>query len=315
MPQVGPAPPAEGCIAQADRGTILELMATLLLIVALLQDPAGEEIRTLLRRLESGSSTPVETAEILVQLGQAVDQVAPGQARALVGDAFRSDRMPAARRLDLAETLMGLEDRATWTEEAGRIALDDAESLDTRVRAAMLMSRARAPRADEVGRKLDDRLFTEGTDAAARALGEHLRGGPSPDLQRYEIELLFRFPVPAARVALLDAMADDDVEPALRLEIAERIHASGGLDRVRDARASLEQVKAREPGLEARADRLLAALRGIREDPASSAEPEGSRAAARAAERREKSGRDPSRVNLILVIATVLAVGLLWKRR
>jgi hypothetical protein len=291
------------------------LIASLLLVVAFLQDPAGEEIRTLLRRLESGSSTPVETAEILLQLGQAVDQVAPGQARSLVGDAFRSERLPAARRLDLAETLIGLDDRATWTEEAERIALDDAEPVETRLRAALLMSRARAPRADEIGRTLDDRLFADGSDAAARALGAHLRGGPSPELQRYEMELLFRLSSPAARLALREALADDGVDALLRLEIAERLHAIQALDRVRDARAALEQVKARDPGLVRRVDKLLGALRGIHEDPAASAEPETGRSAAKGEKRKERSPRKTSKVNLILVIATVLAVGLLWKRR
>jgi hypothetical protein len=312
---VGPEPPAEGCIAPAGGGTIQRLIASLLLVVAFLQDPAGEEIRTLLRRLESGSSTPVETAEILLQLGQAVDQVAPGQARSLVGDAFRSERLPAARRLDLAETLIGLDDRATWTEEAERIALDDAEPVETRLRAALLMSRARAPRADEVGRTLDDRLFADGSDAAARALGAHLRGGPSPELQRYEMELLFRLSSPAARLALREALADDGVDALLRLEIAERLHAIQALDRVRDARAALEQVKARDPGLVRRVDKLLGALRGIHEDPAASAEPETGRPAAKGEKRKERSPRKTSKVNLILVIATVLAVGRLWKRR
>src|SRR5262245_4087139 len=208
-------------------------MAALILILAQLQDPA-EEIRTLLRRLESESNTPAESSDILARLGQAVEQAEPAHARTLLGDAFRSDRFTSARRLDLAETLMGLNDRGTWTEEAGRIALDDSETPETRVRAALLMSRAGAPRAPEVGRTLVERLFSTGTDASARAIGAHLREGPSRDLQKYEIDLLFRLPVPGARAALREALADDDVDPALRVDIAERLHASGGLDRVRD---------------------------------------------------------------------------------
>ena len=291
------------------------LMSSLVLALLLLQDPAGEEIRTLLRRLENPSPTPVETAEIVLRLGQAVEQVAPSQARTLLGDAFRGDRIPTSRRLDLAETLLSLEDGRSWTEEAGRIALDGAEPAETRMRAALLLARADAPRADDVGRALGERLFAEGTDEAARALGAHLRGGASLDQQRREIDYLLRLQVPAAAAALRETLADDAVDPAIRLEIAERLHAAGRLDRVRDARAALEQVRAREPSLGDRVERLLSALRGIREDPASAvASEKGSPAAAKRA-REKEARRSPGKVNLIVGGGTLVLLAILLGSR
>lgn len=292
-------------------------MADLLLALALLQDPAGEEIRSLLRRLESASGTPAETAEIMLRLGQAVEQAEPREARTLLGDALRADRLPAVRRVDLAETLFNLQD-TSWIEDAGRIALDASESPETRMRAALLLARADAPRAAEIGRTLDERLFTEGTDEAARALGAHLREGTSRELQRQEIDYLFRLTVPGARVALRGALADDGLDPALRLEIAERLHASGGLDRRRDARAALERIKERDAALSQRVDRLLSALRGIREEPASgfASEPPSSPVGKKAG-RNEKRRRSTDRVNLIVGGTTliILAVLLTWRRK
>jgi hypothetical protein len=285
--------------------------------LALLQDPAGEEIRTLLRRLENLSNTPAESAEIVIRLGQAVEQVAPGQARTLLVDAFRGERMPPARRLDLAETLYGLEDRNSWNEEAGRIALDAAESADTRMRAALLLARAGAPRASEIGRSLDQRLFSEGTEEAARALGAHLREGASLEQQRLEIEFLMRLALPGARTALREAMADDAVDPAICLEIAERLHAARGLDRARDARAALERIRTLEPALAARVNRLLAALRVLGEEPASELAPEKASAAAKKRAPKEKKESSARRVNLIVAAATaaLLAVLLGTRRR
>ncbi len=291
-------------------------MPAFLLALALVQDP-GEEIRTLLRRLESSTNTPTESAESVVRLGQAVEQVAPTQARTLIGNAFRGDRLPTARRLDLAETLFGLEDRQSWIEEAGRIALDDSESAETRTRAALLMARAGAPRAADVGRALDERLFSEGTEEAARALGTHLREGTSREQQLLEIDFLLRLPVPGARAELREILADDAVAPAIRLEIAERLHAAGRLDRVRDARAALERIRALDPSLVERADRLLAALRGIREDPAVAVGPEPASSAAKKRGRHEEKRESPGRVNLIVGGATLalLAVLLITRRR
>src|SRR5687768_5691097 len=205
---------AQGCIPFRRRSTMTALMAALFLALALLQDPAGEEIRSLLRRLESATGTPADTAEILLRLGQAVEQADPRAARTLLGDALRADRLPSARRLDVAETLYNIEDRGSWTAEAGRIALVASEPADTRLRAALLLARANAPRAGEIGRALDERLFSEGTDEAARALGAHLRGGTSRDLQRQEIDFLFRLALPASRLALRGALADDGLDPA-----------------------------------------------------------------------------------------------------
>lgn len=308
---------AEGCITFPIGSTIVLLMVVILLALALVQDPVGEEIRSLLRRLENPSGTPAESAEIMLRLGQSIEQIAPAEARALIGDAFRGERMPAARRLDLAETLYGLEDRATWTEEAGRIALDASESADTRTRAALLLARAGSPRASEIGRALDERLFSEGTEDAARALGTHLREGTTRELQRLEVDLLFRLPVPGARAALREALADDYVDPTIRIEIAERLHAAGGISRVRDTRASLERVKSLDPTLAGRVDRLLAVLRGIREDPASEVAPEPPTAAAKNHARKHEKGRSTARVNLIVAGATVVLLALLLgsKRR
>lgn len=292
-------------------------MAAILLTLLLVQEPVGEEIRTLLRRLESPSNTQAESAEIVLRLGQAVEQVAPGQARTLLGDALRADRLPAARRLDVAETLVGLEDRQSWTEEAGRIAQDSAESAETRMRAALLLARAGAPRAGDVGRALDERLFSEGTDEAARALGTHLREGSSRDQQRLEIDYLMRLAVPAARAALRESLADDGMDPVIRLEIAERLHAAGALDRARDARAALERIRAQSPSTAERVDRLLAALRGIREDPAVAVAPDPRSAAAKKRDRGERTGDASNRVNLIVGAATLvlLAVLVAFRRR
>ena len=304
----------ESCMAFAVGGTIESLMFSILLALTLVQDP-GEEIRTLLRRLESATNTPSESAEIVLRLGQAVEQVAPGQARTLLGDALRADRLPTARRLDVAETLLGLEDR-TWAEDAERIALDSAESADTRVRAALLLARAGSARADEVGRSLDQRLFSEGTEDAARALGAHLRDGTSLEQQRLEIDLLFKLPGPGARAALREAMADDGLDPTLRLEIAERLHALRALDRGRDARAALERVRSQEPSLAARVNRLLAALREIREDPAIAVGPESAAKVRRVA---HASGQEHSTRTVNLAIAggtaALLAILLATRRR
>src|SRR5688572_30775367 len=97
----------EGCIPFPIGSTIVPLMVAILMALALVQDPVGEEIRSLLRRLENPSGTPAESAEIMLRLGQSIEQIAPTEARTLIGDAFRGERMPAARRLDLAETLYG----------------------------------------------------------------------------------------------------------------------------------------------------------------------------------------------------------------
>jgi hypothetical protein len=285
-------------------------MPAILLALALVQDP-GEEIRTLLRRLESSTNTPAESAEIVVRLGQAVEQVAPAAARNLVGEAFRGERMPAARRLDLAETLVGLEDRESWAEEAGRIALDATEAAETRMRAALLLARAGAPRAADVGRTLDERLFKEGTDEAARALGSHLRDGPSLEQQRREMDYLFRLEVPAATTALREALADDDVAAAIRLEIAERLHAAGKLDRPRDARAALERIRAADPALGDRVRKLLGELGEIREDPASVVGPEPRAAAAKKRARAVEDRGSPGRVNVIVGGATLVLLALL----
>jgi hypothetical protein len=290
-------------------------MAAFFLALALLQDPAGEEIRTLLRRLESSTGTPAETSEVMLRLSQVVEQVEPREARTLLGDAVRGDRIPPARRLDLAETLFSLDDRGSWTEEAGRIALDAAEPPETRLRAALLLARAEAPRAAEVGRALDERLFAEGTDAAAKALGTHLREGTSRDLQRLEVDYLFRLAVPAARAALREALTDDGLDPALRLEIAERLHASGGLDRRRETRAALERIKAQDAALASRVDRLLSA---IREEPtARAAAPANRPATGKPSARGQASESDAGRVNLMVAGGTViaLAVLLLWRRK
>jgi len=285
-------------------------MPAILLALALVQDP-GEEIRTLLRRLESATNTPAESAEIVVRLGQAVEQVAPTAARTLIGDALRGDRMPTARRLDLAETLYGLEDRESWAEEAGRIALDATEAAETRMRAALLLARAGSPRAAEVGRALDERLFKEGTDEAARALGSHLRSGSSLEQQRREIDYLLRLQVPAALTALREALADDTVDATIRLEIAERLHAAGRLDRVRDARAALERIRAADPSLGDRVRKLLSALGEIREDPASVVAPEPHSAAAKKRTRTEEDRRSPGRVNMIVGGATLVLLAIL----
>ena len=182
-----------------------------------------------------------------------------------------------------------------------------------------LIKRAMEPALDanreQVGRAVDEGLFREGTDAAARSLGARLREGASRDLQRLEVELLFRLAIPGARSALHEALADEDVEVALRVEIAERLHGSGVLDRARDARAALERLRAREPDLADRIDRLLAAIRGIREDPAATAEPEEVRASPGKPPEKPRKRRSASRVNLILAVATIAAVALLWKRR
>ena len=291
-------------------------MAVMFLALLLVQDPAGEEIRSLLRRLEIPAGTPAESAEIVARLGQAVEQVARGDARTLLGDALRGDRLPAARRLDVAETLIGLEDRETWAGEAGRIALDDAEPAETRMRAALLLARAGSPRADEIGRTLDERLFGEGTDEAARALGAHLRGGASLEQQRREIDYLLRLPVPAAIAALREALADDSVDPAIRLEIAERLHAAGRLDRVRDARAALERIRAADPSLADRVARLLKSLRGIREEPEVAVEPVPAASAAKKGGRKEGESRSTGRANLAIAgVTVVLVVILLASRR
>jgi len=295
-------------------GTIESSMIAILLALSLVQDP-GEEIRTLLRRLESTTNTPAESAEIVFRLGQAVEQIAPGQARTLLGAAMRGDRLPTARRLDVAETLLGLEDR-TWAEDAERIALDAAEPADTRVRAALLLARAGSARADEVRRSVDQRLFSEGTEEAARALGTHLREGTSPEQQRLEIEFLFKLPIPGARIALREAMADDGLDPAIRLEIAERLYAVRALDRVRDARAALERVRSQDPSLAARVNRLLAALREIREDPVGAVGPEPV-AAARRVHRASDRGHSARTVNLAIAggTAALLAILLATRRR
>ncbi|HEU4338700.1 MAG TPA: hypothetical protein VFS19_01415 [Planctomycetota bacterium] len=295
-------------------GTMESLMVAILLALTLVQDP-GEEIRTLLRRLEGTANTPAESAEIVLRLGQAVEQIAPGQARTLLGDAMRADRLPTARRLDVAETLLGLEDR-TWAEDAERIALDAAEPADTRVRAALLLARAGSARADDVGRSLDQRLFSEGTEEAARALGAHLREGTSLEQQRFEIDLLFKLPIPGARAALREAMADDGLVPALRLEIAERLHAARALDRGRDARAALERVRSQEPSLAARVNRLLAALREIREDPAAAVGPEPG-GSSRRVTRASDGGSSARTVNLAIAggTAAILAILLATRRR
>ncbi|HKS16525.1 MAG TPA: hypothetical protein VJU16_04380, partial [Planctomycetota bacterium] len=156
----------------------------------------------------------------------------------------------------------------------------------------------------------------EGTGEAARALGTHLREGPSLELQRLEIDFLFRLAVPDARLALFEAMTDGDVDPALRLDIAERLHATGGFDRVRDARAALERIRSANASLAARVDRLLAALKGIREDPSSSVAPDTHPPAAKKKSREKKDDRTPGRVNLIVAGATagLLALLLGWKR-
>ena len=292
-------------------------MAAILLTLLFVQEPVGEEIRTLLRRLESTSNTPAESAEIVVRLGQAVEQVAPGQARTLLGDALRADRLPAARRLDVAETLVGLEDRQSWTEEAVRIAQDASESAETRMRAALLLTRAGAPKAADVARTLAERLFSEGTEEAARALGTHLRGGTSRDQQRVDIDYLMKLAIPGARAALRDALADDEVDPVIRLEIAEQLYAAGALDRARDARAALERIKAQSSELAERADRLLAALRGIREDPAVDVAADSRSPSAKRRVRQELRGESPGRVNLVVGAATLvlLAVLVAFRRR
>ena len=292
-------------------------MAALLLALALLQDP-GEEIRTLLRRLENPSGTAEESAELLLRLGQAIDQVAPTQARTLLGDALRADRMPSARRLDLAETLIGLEDRASWAEDAVRIVQDASESAETRMRAALLLSRADAPRAAEIGRALDERLFTEGTEDAARALGTHLREGTSRELQRFEVDLLFRLPIPGGRAALRGALADDGLDPLIRLEIAERLHAAGGILHARDARAALERIRAADPTLAERVDRLMSALSGVREDPAATVSAEPTAAGAVPRSKKEGApGGSAAMVNLIVAGGTLILLALLlgFRRR
>jgi hypothetical protein len=285
-------------------------MAALLLALAVLQDP-GEEIRTLLRRLENPSGTAEESAEVLLRLGQAIEQVAPAQARSLVGDALRADRMPSPRRLDLAETLIGLDDRTSWTEEVARIVQDAGESADTRIRAALLLARANAPKAEEIGRSLDERLFAEATDDAARALGTHLREGTSRELQRFEIELLFRLPIPGARAAIREALADDGLDPLLRLEIAERLQAAGGITRVRDVRAAVERVRQADPSLADRAGRLLARLQGLREDPASSLSEETAEPRGHPVRKERPASGSAGRVNLIVGGVTVIVLALL----
>ncbi|HZN62534.1 MAG TPA: hypothetical protein VFC90_09030 [Planctomycetota bacterium] len=290
-------------------------MTAILLALALVQDPVGEEIRALLRRLESSTGTPTETAETLLRLNQAVEQIAPSAARNILGEAFRGERMPAARRLDLAETMYGLEDRESWNDEAGRIALDASESAETRMRAALLLARAGAPGAAEVGRTLDERLFAEGTEGAARALGSHVREGTSRDLQRLEIDFLFRLSIPGARAVLRDLLADDAVDPSLRIEIAERLHAAGGLDRVRDARAALERVRGLDATLADRVARLLDALKGIQEDPAFAVTPDTLPAAGKKPRTRERERDSSSRVNLIVAAGTAGLLALLLGRK
>jgi hypothetical protein len=284
-----------------------------LAVLILLQDP-GDEIRALLRRLESGP--PAETAELILRLDQAVDRAEPRVAASVLAEALRADRLPAARRLDLAETLHDLRDDS-WIEEAGRIALDDSEAAETRMRAALLMGRAGAPRAEEVGRTLDERLFAEATDDAARALGTHLREGTSREQQRREIDFLMRLPRPAARAALREALFDDQVDAVIRLEIAERLHSAGGFDRVRDARAALERIRKADPGLAARVDRLHAAFRGIRESPSSSLSDEAPAEVPAAAGPREERRSRAGRVNLYVGAGTILLLAALlgWKRK
>ena len=126
-----------------------------------------------------------------------------------------------------------------------------------------------------------------------------------------------RLAVPAARAALRESMADDGMDPVIRLEIAERLHAAGALDRARDARAALERIRAQSPSTAERVDRLLAALRGIREDPAVAVAPDPRSAAAKKRDRGERRGDASNRVNLIVGAATLvlLAVLVAFRRR
>jgi hypothetical protein len=295
-------------------------MVALLMALALIQDPAEEEIRTILRRFESGPVPAAESSELLTRLTQAVERVAaPRGVRALLSGALRDERLPAARRLDVAEALFQLEDRETWAADAERLALDAAQSPETRLRAALLLARADHPAAAGVARDLDELLFKEGTDEAAKALGDHLRSGEaSPGQQRREIEMLLRLATPAARAALWRSLTDPAFDPGMRLLIAEGLHAAGRIDRVRDAVLALEQVRAADSELASRVDVLLKALRGRREEPretlaSAPAHPGASPGSAAP----PGSSVSPNRVNLIVAGVTALLLALLvgFKRR
>ena len=295
-------------------------MVALLMALVLSQDPAEEEIRLILRRFESGPVPAAETPELLTRLTQAVERAAaPREARSLLSGALRDERLPAARRLDVAEALFQLDDRETWAADAGRVAVDAAQAPETRLRAALLLARADHPAAAAVARDLDEILFKEGTDEAARALGDHLASGEtSPDQQRREIELLLRLATPAARAGLWRALTDSAFDPGLRLLVAEGLHAAGRLDRARDAILALEQVRAADPDLASRVDVLLKALRGRREEPRETvARPDHPDFGPDHSAPPHRSGLTPGQVNLIVAGATVVLLLLLlgFKRR
>jgi len=295
-------------------------MIALLMALAFFQDPAEEEIRVILRRFESGPVPAAETPELLTRLTQAVERAAaPREARSLLSGALRDERLPAARRLDVAEALFQLEDRESWADDAGRVAVDATQPPETRLRAALLLARADHPAAAAVARNLDEALFKEGTEEAARALGDHLASGENTlDQKKREVEMLLRLATPAARAGLWRALTDSSFDPGLRLLIAEGLHAAGRLDRARDAILALEQVRAADPELASRVDVLLKALRGRREEPRETVDrpdPPNSKAAHSA--RTHPPGLTPGQVNLIVAGATVVLLVLLlgFRRR
>ncbi|MBI4566022.1 MAG: hypothetical protein HY716_15150 [Planctomycetes bacterium] len=306
------------------------------------QDSFEEDVLDILRRLEGGSIAASEAADQLTGLGvsaaRAIDahlrmemersgsgligplalalsRLDPRSAHAAIALLVHEERLSPEDRLGLAQLLRDLNDRETWIAEVERVALDASVAPEARARAATLLEETGDSRALEVANRVDMMLFELDTAESARALAARLNGEKTPERRQRRIDYLVRMKSPAARAALWSLLTNADAEPEVRLGIAERLSAAGALERAADARASLAQIRAERRDLAERAERLLDALRGVREEPRillvaepAAPPPNPSKARPHAAEEAPRAGLSPARINLILGAATFVLV-------
>ena len=97
---------------------------------------------------------------------------------------------------------------------------------ESRLRAALTLSRARDPRAPS-STAIDQLLFDVGTEDSARELGDRVRAGTDHDERLREIDHLSKLKTPASRAALLAIAGDDSIDSEIRLAAAEGARASG----------------------------------------------------------------------------------------
>jgi hypothetical protein len=247
---------------------------------------------------------------LLLVLAQDPSAEEVGQRIEYIAYTVRDVPTPPALRMEAAESLLRLQDRESWVEEIARVVSDRGIPLELRLRGSLLLFEAGDPRARTLARELDEALFDADTDDSAAELARRVRSA-SPELALHGVDLLSRMKSPAARRELEEILADDGAEPTLRLAAAERLEETGGFASPAAALGALNQVRAADAALAARADRLAGSIRRVREEPRETLEREAPASRPASAPAPTPARASAGRVNLWIAAGTVVALALL----